>query len=77
MGESRRDVNIYQACNSCGGTGLLSAVNQFGVRVAVPCGCRLVRVIETGLTVGQVDRLVMAERNRLGDPEARRGPDPC
>lgn len=71
MGESRRDRNLYEACTSCSGTGVLSGVNQYGIFTSVPCGCKLIRVVETGLTIGQVDRLVTAERARLGDPTAR------
>jgi len=71
MGGNRRDVNIYQACSSCDGTGLILAKDSHGYEGTYPCICKLLRVVETGLSVDQVDRLVLAERARQGDPAAK------
>lgn len=62
---------LYERCKACGGSGKVHGVNQFGVFVEAECSCRGTGFIETGLTVGQVDRLVKAELARLGDPSAR------
>lgn len=75
MPDTRRDRNLYEACIACSGTGRISGVNRSGIFVTMPCVCRPIRAIETGLTIGQVDRLVTAERARLGDPAAKEVPD--
>jgi len=69
------DRNLYEACTACDGTGRVTGMNSHGYLATAPCVCRLVRVVETGFTVGQMDRFVLAERIRLGNPAALKGED--
>jgi hypothetical protein len=54
---------LYERCTLCNG----SRVGKMG---GTCLGCMAEGYIETGLTTGQVERLVEAERRRLGDPPA-------
>jgi DnaJ-class molecular chaperone len=59
---------LYEKCPTCGGSGTRPGALLYP-RPACP-SCLGEKYIETGLTTGQVERLVMEERRRKGDPAA-------
>ena len=54
-------AKLYEKCPTCAGTGTMK-----GGGTCVSCLSE--GYVETGLTVAQVERLVMEERRRRGDP---------
>lgn len=51
---------LYEPCDLCAQTGRLT--NDQRITGDKPCFCRSMRVVETGLTIGQAERAVEAEK---------------